>query len=100
MYHDPSVKAYQALVFMEAAFYVNAASLFVLSALIERQNLTKKEMTSVNMPVALIEGGEAYLFIMAFMAFSSYKTSIFWIFGSCVWYNIVHRGLWAFKNLK
>jgi hypothetical protein len=47
---------------MEGSFFVNAASLFMLSALIERRGIVKKkkanEKTSVTMPRGLIEGTE------------------------------------------
>jgi hypothetical protein len=52
-------------VLLEVSFFVNAAGLFFLSALIEKnQNAKKKygrrkEVTTLKMPPALVEGTEA-----------------------------------------
>ena len=52
---------------MEVSFFVNAASLFMLSALIEKNvNAAKKygdkkEITTLKMPPALIEATESYI---------------------------------------
>ena len=75
---NPSYEAWVALTFLEVSFFVNAAGLFMLSALIEKNKAAhekymmerkqkgekgdkkmNKEVTTVNMPPALIEGSES-----------------------------------------
>ena len=67
----PSYYAWIALVYLEVTFFVNAAGLFFLSALIEKNakaskaykdKKTKKEVTTLKMPPALIEGTESLVF--------------------------------------
>ena len=67
------------MVILEITFFVNAAGLFFLSALIEKNSKAKvsflrvmkflqknygnkKELTTIKMPPALIEGTESYVF--------------------------------------
>ena len=67
----PSDECWFALVFLEVTFFVNAAGLFYLSALIEKNMEArkkygdKKEVTSLKMPPALIEGTESIVFFSA-----------------------------------
>ena len=67
----PSYYAWIALVYLEVTFFVNAAGLFFLSALIEKNakaskaykdKRTKEEVTTLKMPPALIEGTESLVF--------------------------------------
>ena len=54
---NPSDIALKLLPFLISTYFVNAASLFQLSAILEKRNLgaaLKKETTSVNMPSAVI----------------------------------------------
>ena len=61
-------------------FFVNAAGLFLLSALIEKnqnakknyKSQTKKEVTSVKMPPALVEGFESTVLFMLIIWFPKY----------------------------
>ena len=60
---------------MEGSFFVNAASLFLLSSILEKKALgaqSKKEMTTVNMPSALIEGTETIIFFSLFIIYTTY----------------------------
>lgn len=53
---NPSDLAFRVLPFLISTYFVNAASLFQLAALLEKRNLgakAKKETTSVNMPPAV-----------------------------------------------
>ena len=53
---DPTDSSLKILPFLISTYFVNAASLFQLSALLEKRNLgagSKKELTSVNMPPAV-----------------------------------------------
>ena len=68
----PSYYAWIALVYLEVTFFVNAAGLFFLSALIEKnakankayrdKKTMKEEVTTLKMPPALIEGTESLVF--------------------------------------
>mgnify|MGYP001626866295 CR=1 FL=1 len=63
----PDYTAWVLLVFLEVTFFVNAAGLFFLSALIEKNESAKKaykdkkEVTTLKMPPALIEGTESLI---------------------------------------
>ncbi|OMJ80997.1 hypothetical protein SteCoe_18609 [Stentor coeruleus] len=99
---NPSIYALTLLSIMMSTFFVNAASLFQLSALLEKRNLgskANKEKTSVCMPPALIEGFETYCVYFTFMAFPQYKESIFIFFSICVSINVIQRLRWAYMNL-
>ena len=68
-------------VLLEVTFFVNAAGLFFLSALIEKNTKTKqaymkkgkKEQTTLLMPPALIEGTEALVLFVLSILFSEYQ---------------------------
>ena len=63
----PSYEAWVACSFLEVTFFVNAAGLFFLSALIEKNKNAaeaykgKKEVTTIKMPPALMEGTESII---------------------------------------
>lgn len=63
------------VIILEITFFVNAAGLFFLSALIEinknakKSYGNKKEVTTLKMPPALIEGMESYLFFTLMIIF-------------------------------
>ncbi|TNV75814.1 hypothetical protein FGO68_gene7422 [Halteria grandinella] len=89
-------------------FFVNAAGLFFLSALIEKnQNAKrkygdKKELTTVSMPPALIEGTESYIFFGLMILFGDngfIQASLYWLFSLGVTITILQRLWWAYKNL-
>ena len=59
---------------LEVTFFVNAAGLFMLSALIEKNKNAKakydaKDITTVKMPPALIEGFESIFFFSFIILF-------------------------------
>ena len=63
---------------MLGAFFVNCASLFMLSAILEKQKQKQnngKEITTVSMPPALIEGAETVIAFSVMIIFSQYKKS-------------------------
>ena len=96
---------FAAAVFMEGTFFVNAASLFFLSALIEKnehakQAYAKSERTTLKMPPALIEGFETQVAFSLFILFPLYAEAFFWVFGWLVAFNIVQRMWWAYYNLE
>jgi len=88
---------------MEGTFFVNAASLFMLSSILEKRSLGSKqkgELTTVTMPPALIEGSETMIFFTLFIIFPGYLTFLYGIFTIGVIANIVQRLVWAYQVLK
>ena len=73
----PDYYAFIVLVFLEVTFFVNAAGLFFLSALIEKNAhaqkayADKKEVTTLKMPPALIEGTESLILFAFIIVFPS-----------------------------
>ena len=71
----PDYHSWIALVYLEVTFFVNAAGLFFLSALIEKDAVvrkkffSKKELTTLTMPPALIEGTESLILFGAIILF-------------------------------
>jgi hypothetical protein len=89
--------------FMLATFFVNAAGLFCLSALLERKRLGAKqnaELTSVTMPTGLIEGTETVLFFILFIALPQYVEVWFSLFSAGVTFSIFQRLYFASKVLN
>ena len=112
----PSNEAWIALVVLEITFFVNAAGLFFLSALIEANKnaqvasigLTnlfqkkygdKKEVTTLRMPPALIEGTESYIFFGLMILYCEYQLYLYCAFALGVTITILQRVYWAYKNL-
>ncbi len=113
----PSNDAWIALVVLEVTFFVNAAGLFFLSALIEANKNAqvrtifsieislqkkygeKKEVTTVRMPPALIEGTESYVFFSLMIMFCEYQVYFYWAFALGVTITILQRLQWAYRNL-
>ena len=82
---------------------MNAASLFQLSAIIEKRNLSGKKLTSVAMPdaggKALIEGTETMVFYTAWILFPEHIDFLFGLFGILVVTTILQRAAWAIQHL-
>ena len=75
----PDYNSWVALVILEVTFFVNAAGLFFLSALIEKNanakkeyEKDKKEVTTLNMPPALIEGTESLILFACIIVLCEY----------------------------
>ena len=91
----PSYEAWFALVFLEVTFFVNAAGLFYLSALIEKNIEArkkygdKKEVTSLKMPPALIEGTESICFFSAIIMLPDYTVYLYSLFAFLVTITIL-----------
>ena len=95
-----------ALVILEVTFFVNAAGLFFLSALIEKNahvkkeyEKDKKEVTTLKMPPALIEGAESLILFACIVLFCEYQVYLYSIFALGVTITIVQRLLWAAEHL-
>lgn len=89
-------------VFLLSTFFVNAASLMYLAAILERRALgaaSQGELTTVTMPPGLIAGAETVLFFALFLALPAWRTALFWTMGALVCVNIVQRLVWARRVL-
>ena len=93
----PSHLAWQLAVLLEVTFFVNAAGLFFLSALIEKNQNAKKsykkevnnEVTTVKMPPALMEGTESLILFALILLFSEYQIPLYIIFATGVTITIL-----------
>eukprot|EP01116_Phalansterium_solitarium_P012228 TRINITY_DN28313_c0_g1_i1.p1 TRINITY_DN28313_c0_g1~~TRINITY_DN28313_c0_g1_i1.p1 ORF type:complete len:205 (-),score=25.54 TRINITY_DN28313_c0_g1_i1:13-627(-) len=91
---------------LESAYFVNAASLFQLAAILEKRALgskSKKELTTITMPDAggkvLIEGTETMVFYSLFILFPEHLDLLFLIFASLVAITSLQRlalAVWYF----
>lgn len=93
---------------MLGAYYVNAAALFMLSALLAENSSSspsdqppskKKSLTSVEMPKGLIEGTESMVFYQFMLAFPHRMDIATGLFGLLVWITAALRVRWAIKFL-
>jgi len=88
--------------FLLVTYFVNAAGLFYLSAVLEKNKAgaaQTSQLTSVTMPPALIEGTET---VVAYFIFLHYPTCINYsmvIFALGVTITIIQRLIWAANNL-
>ena len=102
VYANPSPFSYLIVSLLEATFFVNAASLMVLSSILEKRALGSKvqgEMTTVTMPTGLIEGTETIVFMSLSILFPSYIDTLHILFGLGVIVNIIYRVYWASNNI-
>jgi hypothetical protein len=83
-------------------FFVNSASLFMLSSMLEkRQTRGEREITTVTMPPALIEGFESYLFFTIMIIVpENFLFHIYTIFSIMVSINIIQRLIFARKVIN
>ena len=101
-----SQAAWIACSLLEVAFFVNAAGLFFLSALIEKNEAAtkkygkKSEVTTVKMPPALIECTEAIVMFLLIIIFCEYQVWLYALFGFLVTVTILQRLWWASDNLS
>mmetsp|Transcript_15754 Transcript_15754/g.26583 ORF Transcript_15754/g.26583 Transcript_15754/m.26583 type:complete len:97 (+) Transcript_15754:419-709(+) len=93
---------------LEITFFVNSAGLFLLSALIEKnqnaqkkyeEGKKKKEITSAKMPPALVEGFESLVLFCLMILLPGYINFIFSVFAIGVTITILQRLNWASKYL-
>ena len=98
----PQDNVWLALAFMLATFYINAGSFLYLSALLERRQHGAKqrgELTSITMPVGLIEGAETVIAYGLFYLFPHWLAPLMAIFGLLVSISAVQRVVWAVRHL-
>ena len=91
----PEYRAWIALVYLEVTFFVNAAGLFFLSALIEKNKnankvyADKKELTTLKMPPALIEGTESIVIFGFIIVLCEYQFYFYVLFATGVTITII-----------
>lgn len=94
--------AWFTLCMLEGCYFVNAASLFMLSAIIERrgQRSQNAELTVVALPKSFIEGAETLVVYQLFFLFPSHLVYLMSAFAVAVALTIVHRVHWASCHLQ
>lgn len=88
----PSNEAWIMCVLLEVSFFVNAAGLFFLSALIEKNENAKKmyasnkkkEVTTLKMPPALMEGTESLFTFGLIILLPEYQIQLYALFFTLV----------------
>ena len=83
------VGRWMAVAVLEASFHINNFILFYTAALISK--LKSKELTSVTMQPALVEGMESGIFFTAMLVFPEYVSVLSWIMAAGVSVGIVQR---------
>ncbi|KAI4245269.1 MAG: hypothetical protein L6R40_002626 [Gallowayella cf. fulva] len=109
---------WMAVAVLEGAFHVNNFILFYVAALVEKGAATskkvegyakgevvdgkdrKKELTSVSMRPALIEGFESGLLFTLMLLFPNAMEGLSWTMAALVAVGIVQRTIWVVKALK
>ena len=102
-------QTWRAVTVLEATFHVNNFILFYLAASAEKlsangqgdnvRNSRSKEVTSVMMKPALIEGMESGAIFTAMLAFPSQLGILSWIMATLVTVGIIQRTTWAIRAL-
>ncbi|MDA3948357.1 MAG: CDP-alcohol phosphatidyltransferase family protein [Spirochaeta sp.] len=87
------------LVVLLAVFYVNAASWMYLSAVVEKRGAGPRPLTSVVMPVGVVEGTETLVFFTLFLAVPAYAGMLFYAMAAATAVGILQRVVWAARNL-
>ena len=89
--------------FLLSAFFVNAASLMYLAAILERRQIgatARGELTTITMPPGIIAGSETVVLFSLFLAVPAWRLALFWIMGALVCANIVQRLWWARRVIR
>jgi phosphatidylserine synthase len=90
-----------ALAFMLAAFYVNAGTWMLLSALLEkRRQAAADDRTSFTMPVGLIEGAETVVLFTLFFLFPQHLALLFGVTAALVGLTAAQRAASAARALQ
>ncbi|KAF2678475.1 CDP-alcohol phosphatidyltransferase family protein [Lentithecium fluviatile CBS 122367] len=90
---------------LEASFHVNNFVLFYVAAIVEKRKAlggenNVKELTSLAMRPALIEGAESAVFFTAMLAWPQYLAQISWCMAFLVCVGIIQRNVWLAKALS
>ena len=102
---NSSGTCFQAVAVLEASFHINNFVLFYIAAIAEKlasKDATSpktKEVTSVMMRPALIEGMESGLLFTAMLAFPTYIETLSWLMAVLVLVGTLQRVIWIFAAL-
>ena len=101
---DGSPRCWEAVAILEATFHVNNFILFYVAAVAEKlhgkDGAKAKELTSVTMRPALIEGMESGTLFTLMLAFPSFVEAWSWLMAALVTVGIVQRTLWVTAVLR
>lgn len=94
-------RAFAAAGVLLAAFYVNAASWMLLSALLEKRARAdqRRGQTALAMPAGLVEGTETIVFYSLFVLFPAHAVPLFAAMAVAVAVTAAQRVAWAAGNL-
>ncbi len=98
-FHNPTIEGLAIVTFLLGTFYINAAAFMYLAAILERSKTTNSQLTSLAMPIGIIEGGETILFFCAFFLLPDFILVLFTLLGCLVIATTVLHILWAIQNL-
>jgi len=106
--HVDSRGVWLSVAVLEASFHVNNFVLFYIGAILEKRkgsgkanhDSRVKELTSVAMRPALIEGTESAIFFTAMLMFSGYLQQLAWFMAILVCVGIVQRIMWLADALR
>ncbi|PKO04216.1 MAG: CDP-alcohol phosphatidyltransferase [Chloroflexi bacterium HGW-Chloroflexi-3] len=90
------------LTLLFASFYINSAAWMMLAANLEKRNIgakTRGELTSVTMPTAIIEGGEAVIIYSLFLIFPGWLPYLFGLLAILVLLSAGKQVIWAYRNM-
>lgn len=101
---NDGVRSWRAVAVLEASFHVNNFVLFYIAAVSEKKQAKggakSKELTSVMMRPALIEGLESGVLFTAMLAMPSYIEMWSWLMAGLVCVGIVQRTVWIIPALR
>lgn len=107
---DDGSSIWRAIAVLESTFHVNNFILFYIAAVAQKisregkehiaEKTKKKELTSVMMRPALIEGMESGLIFTAMLAFPSALRFLSWTMAGLVGVGIIQRTIWALGALR
>jgi len=98
-------KQWLAVAIVESTFHINNFILFFVAALTEKTKNVKdsrvtKELTSVSMRPALVEGAESGALFTLMLAMPGYTEILCWLLSCGVAIGIVQRVVWIVGALK
>lgn len=97
----PSSQNYLALAIMLASFYVNSTSWTYLSAILEKRAVRDPDtQTTVIMPPGLIGGTETIMVYCIFLLLPDWMPILFSVFAGLVFFTVLQRLRWAWKNIR
>lgn len=103
---DADTKLWLAVAVLEASFHVNNFVLFYAGAVIEKRKNSGnndggkvKELTSIAMRPALIEGTESAVFFTAMLLYPQYLWHLSWSMTVLVAIGIIQRTFWLLRAL-